>query len=207
MEKSPQLSDANTPTIESRVSSEGVANTSEVMFMIRPLPAKSQAEMLQLLNGIRMVADCSIPFAGEEADQIIEDLRKSGFAVIEHSKKNGVMSYCVSRDPKLAEEAINTENMDEKRYAELMGFPATAIDAFVAGSDKLLSNKEQEKLLGFLNVFFPLRLSKEHYLEELEYLKKSYRLLLGQAPYLIGDVIHKDDAGNFMEAVTKFVTS
>lgn len=183
------------------------SNEQEVLSIIRLLPAKSQAEMLQLMNGLRLVADCTISLGDENGDKIIEELEEKGFSIASHRNDNGIKSFYVSKNPDLLAEATTTENIDPRRYGELMGFPKTAIEAFVSGNDQLMDNKEQEKILGFLNVFFPVRLSKAHYQEEIEYLKNSYRLLLEQAPYIITDVIHKEDADEFLKSVTNFVNS
>ncbi len=183
------------------------SNEQEVLSIIRSLPAKSQAEMLQLMNGLRLVADCTISLGDEDGDKVIKELKEKGFTIIPHRDDNRIRSFYVSKDSDLAQEAKAVENVDAQRYGELMGFPKTAIEAFVSGNDQLMDNKEQEKMLGFLNIFFPMRLSKAHYQEEIEYLKNSYRLLLEQAPYLITDVIHKDDAENFVKSVTDFVNS
>ncbi len=177
---------------------------------MKSLPVKSQAEMLQLINGLRPVAEFTVQIDVEEALGVKDELRRMGFAVVESEIRNHLAHYFVSKDIQLAQETadkFNSPQLDHKRLGQLMGFPETAVDAYVDGDDALLSSEEQKELLGFLNIFFPMRLSKAHYKEEIEYLKKSYRLILEQAPYLIGEIIHKSDLPSFQKAVEDFVNS
>lgn len=179
----------------------------EVLSVVRKLPVKSQAEMLQLVNELRLVAECISPI--DEAFPIIDQLRNLGFKVLMKSGYiPGCLSFVVSKSEDLAKEVIKDagpDRKDDQRYGELMGFPATAIHAFSMGEEYMIPREEQDKLIGFVNPFCAFRLSKDSFREELDYIRKNYQLILEKAPYLITELIDKDDLDDYMEKVVKFI--
>lgn len=81
---------------------------------------------------------------------------------------------------------------DHKRYGQLMGFPDTAIEAFL-DETKQIDYEEQRKLLEGLPHLFGMRMSKEHAQEELATIIKWYKLILKYVPELFDELYPPDE--------------
>lgn len=189
---------------------ENLESKINTMKLVRDLPVAAQCEFLQLTNGLRKVAEiCVMPEFREKFFRVVDKLKDAGYSVAQKEKDGGITNVFVSLEPDLAEEAAGLSKEDTdyaKRYGELMGFPSSAVEAFVSGKSNLVNQKEEKEILGFENIFFPFRLSKKHYTDEIEHLKKSYKLLLDQAPYLIDETFSdKNYIKEFKEAVNNFL--
>lgn len=154
--------------------------------------------------------------AEEKRAQLEEALLASGleFSVIETEEidENGFdykeFKFLIGKDKNvIAELQKAIEEGDTETEGRLYGFPDTAVEAFVRGHRedrfgevmldekkwwKELSEEEKEKLLeeGVLN-FKNFKLSKEHYQEELETLRKWQGLIKEKAPGLYQELMQR----------------
>jgi hypothetical protein len=180
-------------------------------FEWRELPVGVCVELLQLVNNLRPVAEFEYTrLSQERLRSILERLSQYGFSVVHKNLEDERTCYFVSKFLPLAEEAAllvrrDGSVVDHHRFGQLMGFPETAIQAFLKGRQALLTSIEAEEKLGFEEIMFAFRLSREHYEEEIEYLRKCNRCLLEQAPFLIDDLLAPHDAARYKEEVKRFV--
>ncbi len=100
-------------------------------------------------------------------------------------------SVAVSKSEDLIKELFEITNKEEEkfnhqRYGELMGYPATAIEAYIEDDpEKQMSFEEyNERAEKFLHLF-GFKPSKQHSVEEFEVLERWYKLILENAPELL----------------------
>lgn len=135
------------------------------------------------------------------AQKTIDDLRSIGLeAEIREEGREGKnrnsANILVAREKKVIEELKNTfPNKDHKRYGELMGFPPTAIKAYIKELERLPS-QEQREIIGSIPDFFagPFIFSKEYKDEEFQEVKRKIKLIAQYAPELFYDVYDKEEA-------------
>jgi len=174
--------------------------------LISSFPIYARIELMQLVNGLRPVAQITVmPKFKDTMAPGIDSLMGLGFAVAQRERDRGIAEYFISHDQKLADEALETE--DPKRFGELMGFPESSIAAFLnKEGGAVLEEGELARMIGFENHCFHLRLSKGAAEDEIDYLRKSYKVLLEQAPQLIDAMLPVDvDADEFKKKVAVFV--
>lgn len=179
--------------------------------IIKSLP--NAAQVLLVLEGLKPATEV---FAVDDHEKIKQDLENMGLCVVEKDWKEGKL-FNVSKDLSVVKEidiiaglvrggeGKNTPELD-RRYGELMGFPSTAIDAYISGNT--LPEEEEKRLkeeMGFDNIFFPFKLSQEHYRDELVVLKQWYKTLLEDCPEIIDQVISEEDRQRFKDAIRKFI--
>lgn len=181
-----------------------------IIDVIKPLPISAKREILQMVNGLRPVAEITIISRfKEEMLPVVALLSGSDFTVV--TKEIGRNTICfVSKDGSLAEEAATLLDSggvtNSRRYGELMGFPTGSIESFVNNKDDLLSVDEVEKLIGFPNYFVNVSLSRGNIEESVRYLKNSYRVLLEQYPEIFEEGLPTDeDLQGFKRKVSEFV--
>jgi len=198
----------------------------EVFDTLATLPSNEAREMTSMLYDLRPVAQLGIETDAsnnEKALEKLESLKKTGLAVSmrdltsEEEKAKGITYWdiAVSKDPALAQEVIDLEQKRandpefHKRFGELMGFPDTAIEAYIQHT--CLTDAEKEQLGfpkeedGYGPMVIPFGISKEHYREEAQYLKKYFKALMDTFPDTYGtdfkgDVLekYKKDVENFL---------
>lgn len=84
----------------------------------------------------------------------------------------------VAVTPELVEQYM--ESSGSSAIGTLFGYPASAVRAFAVGESNLLSHKEQERYeaeAGLPEVFVMFRLSRKHWRDELNVVKKWYEVL------------------------------
>lgn len=177
----------------------------EFAQLIQDIPGGTNPEFLQLIYDYRPVAEMRTK--PEFQKQMVEKLKEQGLFIGEHQfDRSKFRSFFVAKKPELIDEVLSSVSKhsvaDHKRFGELMGFPKTAVDAFV-NKDEMVPNEEEDEILGFENIFFTFRLSRAHMQEELEYLRENYKLLLEKAPFLIDNLLV--DSEEYKEQVRNFV--
>jgi len=112
----------------------------------------------------------------EEAGLIVEEKK------IPERKKTKVSAvFAVSRSSSAISRLLDAEaNNDHAEYGRLMGYPETAIEAFLDQS-KLLPDKEYPDMDG---IIFAFKLSKDHHDTEFAVLKKWSEAIKKYAPNL-----------------------
>ncbi|MDO8667498.1 MAG: hypothetical protein Q7K35_00160 [bacterium] len=83
-------------------------------------------------------------------------------------RKNVVARLAIARDRETLDRLLEVSGKkDHEAYGRLMGYPETAVQAFIAKD--LLTHEEQPPEMA--DNIFPMKLSKEHWREELENLR------------------------------------
>lgn len=190
-----------------------IEESKEIMNLLKDFSIGGRTEMLQVINNLRPVAEFNTVINDKKFPPIINILENKGYFFVSAGQRDEKFDiFFISKNKSLAEEVKNLLNKDlsvnkesHKRFGELMGFPQTAIDAFISG--KKMSFEDQENIMGFRELFFNFRLSQDHYKEEIEYLKKCNKVLIEQAPYLIDEFLCKEDAEKYKKDVLKFINS
>jgi hypothetical protein len=168
-----------------------------------PTGVAPRAEAILVLFGEKPAAEMYLPDK-INAQKVIDILRNIGlFAEI--TREDDESCYIgLSLSPELLEELINTRsNKDHRRYGELMGYPSTAIDAFLGenGTERL-SPEEQDFLTKDLpDVLVKFVLSKKHHKDELGHLHRWFKLVAKEAPELIDQLYKKDTAKRFKDYI------
>ncbi len=181
-------------------------NDLEILFKI--FPAKAEAELLQMMRGLRPVAEITImPEFGDKMRSAIEAMKSHGLKTAERQREDGIYHFFISKEQELADEAVRALNeKDHARFGELMGFPRESVRAFVEEKEQIMSDEDVERALGFRNYVFPFKIARSGMQEAVDYLKQSYRLALEEAPHLFDKMLPSDiDTTEFKEKVSRVV--
>ncbi|HET8581486.1 MAG TPA: hypothetical protein VFL98_03415 [Candidatus Paceibacterota bacterium] len=178
---------------------------------IRRVPPGSQVELIQLWHGDRPVAEVTVPHGRERDFAAIADalrqLQTAGFHFLPLAKADATVSRCfVSHEKDLVQKALEAARRgDHRQFGEMMGFPASAIDAFVH-KEAMLSEEDISASIGFRNWHFHLRFAKAHPEDMHAYLARGYAHLLDDAPDLMLDMLPKEeDPRAYLASVRQFV--
>ncbi len=190
-----------------------IEESKEIMNLLKDFSVSNRVEMLQVINNLRPVAEFLTIVDDKKFPPLKNILENNGYFCIHGGKRNEKFDiFFISKNKSFAEEVKNLLDKDNtvneklhKRFGELMGFPQTAVDGFISG--KKISIKEKENIIGFQDLFFNFTLSQDHFKEEIEYLKKCNKVLIEQAPYLIDELLSKEDAEKYKKDVLKFISS
>lgn len=175
-----------------------------------PTGVQPRAEVVLVLLGEKPVTEMYLPDRGN-VTKVIEDLRSVGLYAEEiedqiRGSGDNAVDIGVAKSQELLDELKQTKsNKHHRRYGELMGYPSTAIDAFLGenGVDRL-SDEEHEKLVENLpHVLTHFAFSKQNTEEELAKLKRWFKLIAQNAPELIDQLYSKEKADEFKEELLK----
>lgn len=151
-------------------------------------------EALLVLLGLKPAAE----IYSDEPGEAIAALRKLGLcgAIKGFDKKTNRTEICVAADESILEKfkSLLPDN-DHEEYGRLMGYPDSAISAFL-DDDKRLPFEEQDKLCAKYP-FFKFAFSKEHFQEEEDILKKWNLAVFDYAPEFIDEVYAPESAIEF----------
>ena len=122
-------------------------------------------QVILVLLGKKPVTDLSIHEHNSNSQQVEKILRDVGLYFIHSPNKlpNARETYYISRNESLLEEMQQVDSRYEPRkFGELMGFPPTAINAFMNGTlDVTIGDRYPE-------LIFNMGYSKDHWKEEVE---------------------------------------
>lgn len=177
-----------------------------------PTGVAPRGEAILVLLGEKPGLEMYIPNE-DNAPKAIEDLRSIGlFAELseksrEDDNPNSAEILVASSQEVLNELKQTHAHEHHKRYGQLMGYPDTAVDAFVGeNGQERLSREEQRKLLDILpdilggNFIF----SKDHKDEEFAVVKRRIKLLAQKAPELFYDLYKKEYADKILSYVLDY---
>ncbi len=189
---------------------EKIENHKDTIEAIKVLSISARKEIIQMINDLRPVAEIMIiPTLKERMLPAIKYLQDNGFTIIPKTRDDRLICF-VSKEHDLAQEASDLlENggiKNSKRFGELMGFPSGSIEAFLDNKNNFLNDEETERVIGFHNHFVNVALSKNNLEESVEYLKKTYKVLLEQSPDIFEDGLPiGEDVEEFKKKVSDFV--
>lgn len=180
----------------------------EQIFVIENIPTGVQprAEVILVFLGEKPAAEMYLPNK-DNADHVVDDLRRIGlYAEVIEGRVQGKHAHAVdigvAKSQELLDELKQTKsNENHRRYGELMGYPSSAIDAFLGENEaEKLSSGEQTKMTeGLSDVLVHFRFSKQHAEEELAKLKKWFRIIAEHAPELFDELYKKEEADKFKQ--------
>ena len=168
-----------------------------------PTGVARRAEVVLVYLGKKPACEMYIP-KKEDAPESMKKLESIGLhtAITKEDEKGVSVTVGVAQSEEILEELKHTKaNSEHRRYGELMGFPATAIDAFLEekGAEKLPFEDEQKMRENLPQVLDGFRFSKDHKDEELVVLKDWMKTITQHAPELIDDLYKPEDAKKFKE--------
>jgi len=168
------------------------------------LPPKARVELLQMVCGDRPVAQITVlkKFRSRMLPAVCQ-LQGMGFALARVEREKAILEFYVSRNAQLSQEAAICT--DIQRFGELMGFPPSAIEAYVKGQEHLLAEQQVEDLIGFPNHVFWLKFSKLCPGDAVMYLRRSYKLLLESAEHLLDDMLPEEGQPELKKKIRRFV--
>ena len=177
-----------------------------------PTGVAPRGETVLVLLGEKPAVEMYIPDK-DNAVKVVDDLRSIGlFAEISEKPREGMdpdsADILVASSQEVLEELKQTLSYENhERYGQLMGYPQTAIDAFI-GKDGAtrLSGEEQKILLDVLPDILggTFVFSKEHSKEELAVVKRRIKLLAQKVPELFYDLYSKEYADKILSYVLDY---
>jgi len=177
-----------------------------------PTGVAPRGEAILVLLGEKPAVEMYIPNK-ENASKIVEDLRSVGlFAEISEKPKevgyeNTAELLVASSQEILDELKMTHAHEHHERYGQLMGYPQTAIDAFIGKEGaRRLSREEQKKLLDIMPDILggTFVFSEEHSEEELAVVKRRIKILAQKAPELFYDLYKKEYADKILSYVLDY---
>ena len=129
----------------------------------------------------------------EKLAKIIMYLDKSGLPYSVKSTRSGKAQTSIvyiGRNQEDLRRIIEADNpMDEAKYGRAVGYPDTAVEGYI--NNDMLSEEEFNRLVPQLelNVFTGMRLSREHWREELDVVKARLDAVKRTSPIILGQYI------------------
>lgn len=154
-----------------------------------PFPA---AESILIFLGYKPATEIDLAPWNDSPEKVMATLRESGL-IAEIKKYKGVNDkrfsvVAVTRNKETMEKLKKVEaNADHQEYGRLMGYPNTAIDAYL-NKEKLLSEKDYPNLSGNIMDF---KLSKDHWQEEIKVIQQWSQVIKQYSPKLYDLLIPK----------------
>ncbi len=142
---------------------------------------EQQAQMILVLLGIKPAMDLSLYYKNtppEEAEQLLTSAGLTFIKKETSEKGEAVVKYAVAQDFETARRLLLPKS--DAEYGELMGYPKTAVDAFVSGEVY-----EGAIPLDIQNSVFSMKFSPEHHSEEFEVVRGWIRAVEEVAPGLV----------------------
>lgn len=189
----------------------------DLLEIISNIPRESIFQVYLVLSNNKLATELIFQDKAK-MEEIKEQLSKIGFFVGEEKLDDAILLY-ISRNPDILKEILlispeirtgkNAKRGEfDRRYGELMGYPKTAIEAFIKG--KMILSEEQERIFtdfGFENLSFPMRLpNDEDFPDGLKQIANWYQIIIDDAPELISYVYpDHEKAENFIKGVNDFI--
>lgn len=163
-----------------------------------PIGVLPKADLALVLLELKPATNLVINDRRVAPSQITEQLERLGLITAitktKKIKRGNLVSIAVANDPEILEQLKQLDpEKDHEEFARLMGYPQTAIDAFLGRTEKLVQADKQWTKKDWLKFSetrkrFPFScpvLSKDHTAEELALLEKWRTAVSEYAPDLI----------------------
>ena len=148
------------------------------------------AEAILVLLGLKPTTELAVYDWNENPKEARRKMEEAGLIIKEkkirsHEHENLTAKFVVTLDERLATELMNAEaDEDHEKYGKLMGYPETAVKAFL-GETELLPDKDYLDMSG---IIFDFKMSKDHYKEEFETLSKWSEAIKKYAPSIYAEL-------------------
>lgn len=167
-----------------------------------PLGAEPRAELILILLGEKPATDVSWHTGRIQPAEVEAILHAAGLSTKVIYSDAAATDMVVARDPETVSRlSLLRADRDHQEFGRLMGFPETAIAAFVNKSGAL-PHDEQRRLQGelpFSNFIF----SRKHAPEELALLRRWNLLIFRHAPELIDEAWDEQEAAKIKSHLQK----
>lgn len=172
------------------------------------VPEQAAAQLIFVLVGEQPAMNLSFSLTDDSIDAAAETLRAAGLAVVKEPmmKKWPAAALYVARDLATAESLRAICNLDEgdasydEEYGRMMGFPETAIDAFVGRAPRLARDEHPSDVDDPSLVTHFIH-SKDHWKEEMEVLRRRRDLIRTYAPELYAKIVRPSSSVAEQEGV------
>lgn len=174
-----------------------------------PTGVTGRAEAILVLLGEKPALEMFIPNKNDAA-AAIASLQSIGLLaeISPKRRKSGATDSAyilVARSQAILDELKLTHAYEHhRRYGELMGYPKTAIDAFLGeNGEECLASEEQRELMGDIPYMLGdgFTFSKKHKEEELAIVKHRIKLVAQHAPGLFYDLFREEQADKILNSV------
>lgn len=155
-----------------------------------------RAQIILVLLGEQPAVDIFLYPENTSPEEVIPVLEQAGLYVRRQEDVNQrgwrATVLFISRTPKLADDLMLAHpsgqwRTEHEAYARLMGFPQTAIDAFLGRIPRL--PEEERSATYTVDLIMNFIHSKDHWEEELEFLRKRTELIKQYAPNLYAEIM------------------
>lgn len=145
--------------------------------------AYPQAELILIFLGLKPATEVDVAPWNDSPQKIAQAIKDAGLIVAKKNSKdvNGkkFTILAIARDKETLLRLKQAEgNKDHQEYGRLMGYPDTAIDAFL-DDEKLLPEKDYPDMT---DKFMNFKLSKDHWQEEIKVITKWSQAIKQYAP-------------------------
>jgi hypothetical protein len=154
-------------------------------------PRQKAEAMLVVLNA-KPATTISVYEGNDQPGKVREALEDGAGLFTEETKGaqniNSSAEYAIARDQETAKRLSQIDpDRDHEEYGRLMGFPETAIKTF--GAPEALDRNDFPNMSG---IPFSFSLSKEHWREEFEVLKKWTAMIKEYSPKTFSELVGED---------------
>ncbi len=164
-----------------------------------------KAELILIVLGLKPATEISLGNDEESLQDAEETLKQIGLKckekiyphlvnhIEEFIRNKYLHSIVVARDEQTVEKLFaldaGSKLQDQIEYGRLMGFPETAIKAFI--ENECADNTFMQKYLQDNGLIFCFRFSKENFLQEIETVKKWSEAIKFYAPNLYAEILEE----------------
>jgi len=148
-----------------------------------------KADIILVVLGMKPATELDL-YKYNDKTQIVEQiLQQVGLAAnlkkMERPQKNLIAKLAIAQDQDTLEKLMTLDpNKDHAEYGALMGYPDSAVEAFL-DKEKLLDESDYPDMAG---IIFPMKLSKENWQQEVEQLRKWSQAIQEYAPDLYNEL-------------------
>ena len=151
-----------------------------------------KAELILIILGLKPATELLFYKNNKKPEESVKKLKETKqLHVLEKKIRSGdkkaIKSFAVAKSKEEAKKVLtNNADEDQEQYGRSMGYPETAVTAFLDGEDALLDEEHCPDMEGI--IFDQIRLSKKHYKEEITLLKYWSDIVNKYAPKLYNEL-------------------
>ncbi len=197
--------------IEKEIINSNLDKEKKNLIKIKPLII----DFLQIEYGNRKVGEILVNNENKNlVEKFLKKIKQKEYFIKEiYNKKNNVFYIGFSKNITELEEYVHLRKKgitgieDIIVFGKLMGYPDVSIKNFaLLRPEKMLSKKDVINLIGFdYTKDMPFRMCKENISEQIEYLRKNYKIIIEKSPEMLN--IYENDKKNKerIEKIKNFV--
>lgn len=162
---------------------EKIKNLIELLSALKIGP-EQKANIALVIMELKPATELYLYKNNDPEDLVCETLTNCGLEVRKKETTEKCLKFAIAKDPNIAEQLLKINgNKDHELYGRLMGYPNTAIQAFLNKEDLLDQATENRLLQNNDEIYMGyFKLSKNHYQEELELMETWNQAIKEHAP-------------------------